>query len=41
MDFDYKKKVNVFDRKKQCEQILKQYPGKIPIICEKDPKSKI
>ena len=41
MDFDYKKKVNAIDRRKQCEQILQQYPGKIPIICEKDPTCKI
>lgn len=41
MEFEYKKKENVINRKKQCEQILKQYPGKIPIICEKDPTCKI
>ena len=30
---------NVKERKKECEKILKQYPGKIPIVCEKDPRS--
>jgi len=41
MEFEYKKKENLIDRKTQCERILKQYPGKIPIICEKDPACKI
>ena len=27
-------------RKSECDQIRKQYPDKIPIICEKDPKCK-
>ena len=28
-------------RKKECEKIRVQFPEKIPIICEKDPKSNI
>ena len=28
-------------RKKECQKILNQFPEKIPIICEKDPKSDI
>ena len=30
---------NVEERKKECEKLFKQFPDKIPIICEKDPKS--
>ena len=28
-------------RRKECNKILSQFPGKIPIICEKDPNSSI
>ena len=28
-------------RKKECDKIRNQFPEKIPIICEKDPKSNI
>ena len=28
-------------RKQMSEKIIKQYPDKIPIICEKDPRSKL
>ena len=28
-------------RRKECRTILDQFPEKIPIICEKDPRSKI
>ena len=28
-------------RKKECDKIRRQFPGKIPIICEKDPHSSI
>ena len=32
---------DVNKRKQMSEKIIKQYPDKIPIICEKDPKSKM
>ena len=32
---------NVEERRQECNKIKNQYPDKIPIICEKDPKSKI
>ena len=31
---------DVAKRKEECQQIINQYPEKIPIICEKDPKCK-
>ena len=31
---------DVQKRKSECEQIKQQYPDKIPVICEKDPKCK-
>ena len=41
MTFQYKiDNPDVEKRKKECEQIRNQYPEKIPIICEKDPKCK-
>lgn len=40
--FKFKADYNsVEERKKECEKLHKQFPGKIPIVCEKDPKSKI
>ena len=32
---------DVEKRKKECDQILNQFPEKIPIICEKDPNCKL
>ena len=32
---------DVNKRKQMSEKIIKQYPDKIPIICEKDPRSKM
>ena len=32
---------DVNKRKQMSEKIIKQYPDKIPIICEKDPRSKL
>ena len=29
------------ERRKECNKILAQFPGKVPIICEKDPISNI
>ena len=31
---------DVSKRKSECDQIREQYPDKIPVICEKDPKCK-
>ena len=31
---------DVEKRKSECDQIREQYPDKIPVICEKDPKCK-
>lgn len=42
MEFQYKKQnPNAEQRKNECISITKQFPDKIPIICEKDPKSKM
>ena len=39
--FEYtKRNPNVDKRKQECQHILNQFPEKIPIICEKDPKCK-
>ena len=32
---------NIKRRKEECERVRIQFPDKIPIICEKAPKSKI
>ena len=32
---------DVMVRKQNCDKIKQQYPDKIPIICEKDPKAKM
>ena len=32
---------NIEERRKECQKIRNQFPNKIPIICEKDPKSKV
>ena len=42
MKFKFKKEnKDVKKRKEMSEKLLKQFPDKIPIICEKDPKSKM
>ena len=42
MQFEFKKEYNdVIIRKQMSEKLMKQNPGKIPIICEKAPKSKL
>jgi len=33
--------INAEIRRKECEKIRRQFPEKIPIICERDPKSRI
>ena len=42
MEFRFKQENrDVQQRRQNCEKIRHQFPDKIPIICEKDPKSKI
>jgi len=33
--------INTEQRRKECNKIRNQFPGKVPIICEKAPKSKL
>ena len=40
MEFEFKKEnKDVIIRKQMSEKLMKLYPDKIPIICEKDPRS--
>ena len=42
MQFRFKSETpNVEERRQNCAKIRAQFPDKIPIICEKDPKSSI
>ena len=41
MEFKYKKEKNFEDRKQEYQKVIEGHPGKIGIICEKAPKSKI
>ena len=41
MEFRFKKETNVTTRRENYEKIRRQFADKIPIICERDPKSKI
>ena len=42
MDFRFRKEnPDVEQRRRECDKIRNQFPDKIPIICEKDPKSNI
>ena len=42
MEFKFKKEnPDPSERRKECDKIRNQFPEKIPIICEKDPKSNI
>ena len=42
MEFQFKKENPILSkRKEESNQILNKFPDKIPVICEKDPKSKI
>ena len=42
MEFRFKKdNPDTEQRRKECDKIRNQFSEKIPIICEKDPKSKI
>lgn len=40
MEFKFRKTHNPEERKKESENVLKKFPGKIPCIMEKDPSSK-
>ena len=41
MEFKFKKEKTLEVRISECEMIKNQHPDKIPIICEKAPRSKI
>ena len=41
MDFNYKKALNLEERKAEFEKVLLSSNGKIPLIIERDPRSKI
>ena len=41
MNFKFKSEFDVNKRKEMGENFIKQYPDKIPIICEKAPESKV
>ena len=41
MNFKFKKDKTLEERKQEYERIQAEYPGKIPIVCEKAPKSPI
>ena len=42
MQFRFKKEnKDVKKRKEKSEELIKQFPNKIPIVCEKDPNSKM
>jgi GABA(A) receptor-associated protein len=41
MEFNYKKALNLEERKAEFEKVLASANGKIPIIFEKDPRSKM
>ena len=41
MNFKFKKEKNFEQRREEYEKVINDHPGKIAIICEKDPKSLI
>ena len=41
MEFQFKKQYDLTMRKQECENTLKKYKDRIPVICEKDPNSKM
>ncbi len=41
MEFKFKKEKSFEVRRAEYEKIIKRYPDKIPLICEKAPRSKI
>ena len=41
MNFKFKQEISdVNQRKQKCDELKQQFPDKIPIICEKDPRAK-
>ena len=41
MEFKYKKEKSLEERRKEYQKIIEEHPGKIGVICQKAPKSKI
>ena len=41
MEFEFKKKYDLETRKIESQKILEKYSERVPVICEKDPNSKI
>ena len=41
MDFKFKKEKTFEERRAEYERVIKDYPKKIPLICEKDANSRI
>ncbi len=41
MEFEFKKKYDLQTRKIESQNTLQKYPERVPVICEKDPNSKI
>ena len=41
MEYEFKTRFSISDRRIECERIRENYPDKIPVICEKDPKCKL
>ena len=42
MEFEFKKLNPITDKRKQeSQKIREKYPDRVPVICEKDPKSKM
>ena len=40
MNFKFKQEISdVNQRKQKCDELKQQFPDKIPIICEKDPRA--
>lgn len=41
MEYSYKKKFKFEERIQESQTLLNKYRGRIPVICEKDPKSSL
>eukprot|EP00485_Elphidium_margaritaceum_P022911 CAMPEP_0202710618 /NCGR_PEP_ID=MMETSP1385-20130828/22578_1 /ASSEMBLY_ACC=CAM_ASM_000861 /TAXON_ID=933848 /ORGANISM="Elphidium margaritaceum" /LENGTH=117 /DNA_ID=CAMNT_0049370197 /DNA_START=65 /DNA_END=418 /DNA_ORIENTATION=- len=40
-EFEFKQQHSLQERQKKAQKVLQKYPDRVPIICEKDPKSAI
>mmetsp|Transcript_49858 Transcript_49858/g.83023 ORF Transcript_49858/g.83023 Transcript_49858/m.83023 type:complete len:118 (+) Transcript_49858:65-418(+) len=40
-EFEFKQQHSLQERQKKAQKVLRKYPDRVPIICEKDPKSAI